>query len=392
MKVMYIQDIGDIGGATNSLKELVLKLNSKYNIIPIIVTSDYNSVNKYAIDNNFEQYNVNHKQIIVPSSENKMKNLLKHLFSPLLYCKNNIYNHIALKKLEKNIDFKTISLIHTNVNRIGLGFIISKKYKIKHVVHLREFGDLDYNCFPIKKKYINYMNKYTTKFIAISNVISQHWINKGIDKNKIEIIYNGVNDIKVTKIKEKNKKINLVFCGQICENKGQIQVIKALTLLDNSTLEQLHIDFYGLGDPNYIEKLNKIIKKAGIEKIITFKGFNKSMREKLQNYDIGFVCSKSEAFGRVTVEYMLSKVLVIASNSGANLEIIDDNQSGLIYKYNDIADLANKIKKAILLLESKSSIIDNAYEKAKNNFISDINSKNIYNLYCKILNDQVNNQ
>lgn len=385
MKILYIQDFGDIGGATNSLKELVKKMNNNYNIEPIIITSDYNSVNQYADENNYENYSIKHKQFIVAPSKNIFKKIIKNYFPYILYIYNYIFNLFALKKLEKKINFSEIDFVHTNVIRSQIGFIICKKYGIKHIVHLREFSDLDYNCKPLMKNYINYINKYSTQFIAISNVIKEHWIKKGLDESKIKVIYNGVDIIEKTKKIFSKDKIKMVFCGQICETKGQIQVIEALKLLDEDLLKKIRIDFYGTGEEKYINNLKNYIEKYKLESIISFKGFDKNVREKLQEYDIGFICSKSEAFGRVTVEYMMSRVLVIASDSGANKELITNEVNGLIYEYNNISKLKENIIKAIEILDNRKDIIDNAYNIANKKYTSDMNSKEIYKVYKRLI-------
>ena len=392
MKVLFIQDVGDVGGATNSLKELIKKLHDKYNVEPIVLTSEYNSVNIYCKKNNFENYAINHRQTIIPSSKNKFKNYLKHRLSTVLYLRNYFFNLIAVKKIKNKINFNEIDLIHTNVNRDSIGFMIAKKYHIKHIVHLREFGDLDYNCFSLKRNYVSYMNKYCDKYIAISNVIKDHWIKKGLDKNKIEVIYNGVDYMNIEKCNDfdTTKKIHCVFSGQISENKGQIQVIKALSLIDKTYRDRIKLDIYGTGDKAYVMYLKKIVEKNNLDKIVEFKGFNTNLRSELRNYDVGLVCSKSEAFGRVTVEYMISKILVIATNCGANVELIEDDKTGILFEYNNIQELSRVIMDVILNYKNKQEIIDLAYEMAMKKYTSDTNSKMIYNLYERVKKDERN--
>lgn len=395
MNVLFIQDIGDVGGATKSLLELISNLHNKYNVNPIVVTSDYNSVNKFCEKNGFKNYSINHKQVIVPPSHNKIKNFFKKALFLLLLIRNQLYNFVALKKLEKEIDFSKVDLIHTNVNRDIIGFMISKKYHIKHVVHLREFGDLDYNCFCIKPGYVRYMNKYCNCFIAISDVIKKHWIRKGIDEEKICVIYNGVNvnqQLNIKTQKNKKKKIYCVFSGNISKNKGQEQVIRAFGLLDKLSLSKLSLDIYGSGDGEYIDYLQKLVNSLGLSEIIEFKEYDKNLSSKLKGYDIGFICSKAEAFGRVTIEFMLSNVLVIASNCGANVELIENNKTGLLYTYGDIIDLKNKIVFAINNKNEVNKIIQKAKEESEKKFTTKINSNNIYELYEEVIYNYETNE
>ncbi len=72
------------------------------------------------------------------------------------------------------------------------------------------------------------------------------------------------------------------------------------------------------------------------------------------------MCSRMEAFGRVTVEALKAGLPVIGSNSGGTTEIIENNTNGVIFKYNNTNSLTNAIEK-ILLMET------NNYKTLQNN-------------------------
>ena len=63
----------------------------------------------------------------------------------------------------------------------------------------------------------------------------------------------------------------------------------------------------------------------------------------LGEYDILLMCSRSEAFGRVTVEAFLSNVNVIGASSGGTSEIMLDMKHGMTYEHGNHAQLASKI-------------------------------------------------
>ena len=97
------------------------------------------------------------------------------------------------------------------------------------------------------------------------------------------------------------------------------------------------------------------------------------MRELLNEYDAGVICSKSEGFGRVTVEYMFSSLYIIASDTGANLEILDNGNCGRLYKKGNIESLKNELE-IFVSSNNVETYRKNAFDFAKQNF--DIN-KNI---------------
>ena len=104
----------------------------------------------------------------------------------------------------------------------------------------------------------------------------------------------------------------------------------------------------------------------------------------LRNMDVGLMLSKREAFGRVTVEYMLNYMPVIGVNTGATPEIID-NESGFICELDDSEKLADLMQKFITNPELLAKIGSKARERAINNFSLEHNTDEIYKLYQEIL-------
>ena len=291
----------------------------------------------------------------------------------------------AIKKIEKDINFSKIDLIHTNLNRCDLGIKLSKKYNIPNILHIREFGELDYECFSLRKNYIRYFNENVTKFIAISNAVSDYWVSKGLNKNKIQVIYNGVNEKQfIYNKKEKQEKIKIAFSGTIVPIKGQIQAIKAISLLNADIKNKIELHLFGTVKNDYYKVLNKFIVTNNLENIVIFEGQTNNLNEILPTYDIGLTCSQSEAFGRITIEYMMSKLCVIASDTGANSELIENNKTGLLYQYNNIEDLSKKLELIIKDEKFRKKIANNGYIDSINKFTSLNNSDNIIKLYIKV--------
>ena len=102
-----------------------------------------------------------------------------------------------------------------------------------------------------------------------------------------------------------------------------------------------------------------------------------------KNYNIGLMCSKKEGFGRVTVEYISAGLYVIASNTGANPEIIK-KEFGELYKYGDTKDLINKIKNAF----GKQVDINFARNYVAENYSSNVYANKIYIIYSKLLDGE----
>ena len=104
--------------------------------------------------------------------------------------------------------------------------------------------------------------------------------------------------------------------------------------------------------------------------------------EYIKKCDIVCVCSYAEAFGLTTIEAMLSGALVIASDSGANSELIEDGKNGLLYACDDIEDLHIKIDKVIHDKHTANEISRRGQESALNYTVLDSVSNLENTLYC----------
>lgn len=252
----------------------------------------------------------------------------------------------AEKYLSKKMEIDSVDSIHSNSSREDFSAQLTEKYQKPLIWHIREFGDLDYVCFSLRKKHIEYMNLHAEEFIAVFDAVKKYWIKKGLDKKRIKRIYNGVCDnVKVKEHYEENSSdfFRFVIMGSVCETKGQYQIIEAISLLPLKVRKKIKLDIVGGGRDVYLWKLQKQIKDRKLEGQIRLLGYQRGYGRKLDEYNCGVMCSASEGFDRVTVEYMMSSLPVIASNTGANPELIMPYETGLLYRWNDFYDLKDKI-------------------------------------------------
>ena len=385
MTVLYVVDTYEKGGAASEFFDMVLSLKETYDVKPIILTAHDGKYASFARENGIECHIIGHTAFLINEGSTVLRSFVRIILRPVLYARYRTRNFLALKKTIKYIDFSEIDIIHSNSNRNDIGAILAKKYNKPHIWHLREFVDLDYKCFSLRGNYIAYMNNLKSTFVAVSDAVKSHWVKKGVRKEGIVRIYDGVNSSFCKHKKSKDDSaFKIVMTGFVSEIKGQKQVIEAISLLDEEKQRKICFDIYGEGAVEYISYLKHIIKKNRIKSTISFKGYVDNLNELLVNYDIGCNCSRAEGFGLVTVEYMLAGVAVIASDRGANTELIINNKSGLIYSYGNINDLKNKIELLIDNKDYRKKLAKNGQNFALKNYTIDINAQNIMDLYNKV--------
>ena len=98
------------------------------------------------------------------------------------------------------------------------------------------------------------------------------------------------------------------------------------------------------------------------------------------------MCSRAEAFGRVTCEYMAAHLPVIGAASGGTVDIIADGETGFLYKPGVPEKLAEKMQ---ILIEDKrngASLMkkmgEAGYNRVSTEFTVRKNTDSIYKLFC----------
>lgn len=384
MKILFVACEDKIGGAHNSLLGILEHMKNCEDIQCAVISPYYTKVNEYCEREQIENYVIPYKGFLHTKPNGKFRSGLKYIIRYLQYHLNNKF---AIRKINRIIDFNSITLIHTNNSRIDIGMNLALQHGIPHVWHIREFGEKDFGVYSLKKNYISYMNKPNNYFLAVSNAVKQFWVKKGIEEDKIYVIYNGIRTNKYLAKRAQilnNDIIKIIFSAVLTETKGLEELIEALNIL-NRKKTNWKLDIFGDGDRTYIRKAKRRVRKYNLEQKIHFQGYTKILTEIMKNYDIGVVCSKSEGFGRITVEYMVAGVVIVATNSGANVELIRDGENGFLYNQGSAVSLANTLQKLFDNIDGLSKIRKAAHKEALDKYDYKINAYKVELFYRYLL-------
>ena len=376
MKVLVVSHINNLSGANKSMISIINELDKKINFS--LLVSGKSDVLKNKVNNNVKVIYSNYGWWYAKPRNNIFKGIYRFSMDAFKYYSNKKID----KKLIEVLKNQNFDLVYTNTSTVDIGFKISKILNIPHIWHIREFGKEDFGFIPVvSKKYINKCLNSSQAIITISNALKDKY-NKIVNKEKLYVIYNGFDiDKLLYKPKKHNfdKNVNILISGQVSEGKGQKQAVEAISKLNDMGYS---IKLFIAGDINK-DYLKSIIHTYGKPNWLKILGKVDDMYKLRNEMDIELICSKSEAFGRVTVEAMLHGVPVIGAASGGTLELIKDGTTGMLYKQNNVEELANKIKVIIDNPELYNKISVNAYEFAKGFTISNT-ANEVYNIFKKI--------
>ena len=337
MKILYIAHEGgdNFNGASRSLLTLVEHF-SKENEVYVLLPKNYGKLLE-------ELKKCNCKIIVQPyyrAVVYKNRQLWKWLVKKLIWIiYQKPYNKKVARQIAEIITKNEIDLVHSNSSVIDIGANAANIARCKHIWHFREFAQEDFNMYPLEsmEKYYKGMQKKCDKIIAVSNAVAEKY-KRYIDNEKIVTIYNGLNVSSYVK-HEKHQSFNLLISGMINEAKGQEIALQALRkIISDGEKNDIHLYIAGKGN---VKKFRSCY--SDIVRNVHYLGQVKDMETLRQKMDIELVCSRAEAFGRVTVEAMLSEIPVIGSDSGGTSELIQDGTTGFLFEAGNVDELVGKI-------------------------------------------------
>lgn len=299
---------------------------------------------------------------------------------------------IAVKYVTGIVEKYQIDVIHSNSSTVDLGAKVARATNRKHVWHFREFGLEDFQLEYMKgrEKSIQFIEDHTDGIIFISKKLRDSYKDLRCN-NKIRTIYNGVAKDYLQK-KEFLPKAKVVFLisGTIVENKNQILAVKAVKLLKEKGRKNFVLQIAGTStslkaSQIYEEEIKEFIYKNSLQDCVSMLGYQNNMKDVRKNADIEIVASRSEAFGRVSVEAMMSSMPVIASMAGANPELIMDGKNGYLFESDSEEALAMTMDKFLQCPEDIKIMGDNAYYFAKERFTAEQNAKAIEAFYNDLM-------
>ena len=211
---------------------------------------------------------------------------------------------------------------------------------------------------PLSLKTFYFRN--TDKIIVINNEMKQLIKNMHqLDENQLEIINVGL-DLKELEVKESKKELRdefnisekqfvLISVGRHVPRKKFDLVIKAVSEI-KKLKPSLDIKYFLIGEGQETLYLKKLTKQLNLENQIEFLGscdFEKRNKfYKLSDIFLMPVEPKKnniEGFGIVFLEANYYKVPVIGTATGGIIAAIEDGETGLFIKPNDLNDLVEKI-------------------------------------------------
>ncbi|MCL2041543.1 MAG: glycosyltransferase family 4 protein [Bacteroidales bacterium] len=359
-------------------------------ILQIVPTSEWGGGERYVYDL-AEATKANGDKVFVVA---RKSNVVRKKFSdlnlpfftlPLLF----LFDVYSIVRLAFFIKKHQINVVHAHIFCDAFLSVFAKKLiraKSVKVVMTRHLVKQGKNSFLYR-----YLYRNIDTLIFVSKAAESAFLSTVSAKDiRTAVVHNAVKDIPLEKMIpiDFRQKLNLDvhtkllgFCGRLDPEKGVDLIIDALPqlLLQHNVV----LLIAGAGDKKYTDCLHQKIHDLNLDGNVFFLGFLNDVFPFLAALDVAILPSRAkESFGLALVECMRAGCPVITTNTGAQEEIIENQETGLIIPPNSISEIVEKTKTLLENPDLYSKIRENALKSCESfNYATFF--KTIHNLYTK---------
>lgn len=207
-----------------------------------------------------------------------------------------------------------------------------------------------------------WLHKKTDLIIGNSRVVNQQLLEEGVKKEKLTLLYNGVNLKKFYNDgkRQANKPFTMIIVANLFAYKGHLDLLYALATIKTELPKDWALLCIGK-DAGMAQKLYALTTKLNLMDHIQWLGERSDVKTLLSNADIGILCSHEEGFSNSVLESMAVGLPMVVTNVGGNAEAVLDGVNGLVVSPKNPDQLAQ----AILKLANDSALREKMVIAAK---------------------------
>ena len=374
-------DNSNTSGAFLCMVSLCTQLQRKYGVQPFVVLPFEGSGTQL-----LEEREIPY--VLIPSFDwIMMPDYWTKSLLPLRILKRKIKNLKPIFQIRKVIAEKQIDLVHNNTSWAYVGAAAALLARTPLVWHIREFVEEAQGGRYWDRKASRRLMNRADRLVAVSHSIQRHFEPEFLP-GKMVTIYDGINP---TRFYRPEREIMIdpvcvfLIAGGINEVKRQLDAVEACAELKRRGFSDFRLRLVGNPIPEYTQRVRDLIAAEGLEDNITICGISQNMPEEYAKADIFLMCTKLEAFGRVTVEAMLSGLAVIGAESGGTPEVVRNGETGLLYEVCNPAALADRMEYAMTHRDEMRKMAKAGQAFVRKNLTEEQSADQVYALYKSIL-------
>ncbi|WP_274241581.1 MULTISPECIES: glycosyltransferase [Enterobacter] len=380
-KILLLDTGKEWGGGTNSMLELLKRINRDKFDITCCFYSDYSRAEGETIGQVLKGIGI--PLIVIPQRQQPVwAKLLKEAGRSLLF-----FSRSARKALTRHVDIMwrirpNVSKIETLFSQGGFdtlymnnqpgsneeGYLAAANLQARVIQHCRIEPVL---TPPLVKM----VNAHATKIIAVSHGVERVLLQHGVRPELCTTVNNAI-DIHqpLPDRRAMRQRLNIdddtfVFgsIGSLIPRKANHHTLEALAQFSEKH-PQAKWKMVLVGEGAERRALAEQARALGIEHHVIFTGFQNTPFDYLATFDAFILASKSEGLPRVVLEAMLLNIPVIGSQVTGTAELIDHDSTGLLFPWSDVPQLAQHLDNIWADAELRARLAAAAYQNVCHNY------------------------
>ncbi|QLY63391.1 glycosyltransferase [Enterobacter asburiae] len=380
-KILLLDTGKEWGGGTNSMLELLKRINRDKFDITCCFYSDYSRAEGETIGQVLNGIGI--PLIVIPQRQQPVwAKLLKEAGRSLLF-----FSRGARKAFTRYVDIMwrirpNVSKIETLFTQGGFdtlymnnqpgsneeGYLAAANLQARLIQHCR--------IEPVlTPPLVKLVNAHATKIIAVSHGVERVLLEHGVRPELCTTVNNAI-DIHqpLPDRRAMRQRLNIdddtfVFgsIGSLISRKANHHTLEALAQFSQKH-PQAKWKMVLVGEGAERSALAEQARALGIESRVIFTGFQNTPFDYLATFDAFILASKSEGLPRVVLEAMLLNIPVIGSQVTGTAELIDHDSTGLLFPWSDVSQLAQHLDNIWSDAELRARLAAAAYQNVCHNY------------------------
>jgi glycosyltransferase involved in cell wall biosynthesis len=282
----------------------------------------------------------------------------------------NLFNYTIPSQYKRLTKENSFDIVIDDLNKIPFFTPLYVKEPLLGISHhffgssiFRETNFLFGTYVYLAEKMVDWFYKQIP-FAVVSDSTLQEFIKRGFDINKFSMVPNAIDhNLFPMTVSEKYKIPTIAYFGRLRRYKSVDHLLRAFKLV-KKRIPEAEVLIMGTG--SYRNELELLAKKLEIEESTRFTGF--VTEEEKVNYLSKVHCvvntSMKEGWGITNIEANACGTPVISADVPGLRDSVKNGQSGLLYEYNNIEQLAKSIEYLLVDKELQENLSRGSLEWA----------------------------
>lgn len=276
-------------------------------------------------------------------------------------------------------------VLNTQINRDLFGLFLAKQCGLPVVAHLQS----RIGC-GLTPGLAARVNRQVRGLIANSISCRDYWKGKGLDPDRMEIVFNSVDPepappVDLCAVFGLPPGTRVVCCAaRLIHIKGQDVLIRAFARLADR-LDPVVLLLVGEGKAR--PRLERLARRLGVEGKVLFAGWRPDACSLIAASDLLVLPSREEALGLTLQEAMVFGVPAIGSRTGGIPEVVDHERNGMLAEPGDAVSLAAAIERILSDRALREKLVEGGRETLIRKFSPEVYVRSVERIYLAAIEE-----